>query len=107
MHSLNLLVLNLHHDEFMKVELRVCNHYNLEPVIVLFVISAFFFFIFDFNAPDLKGLLGASSVWILCLSVHQSVCPFVRPLFRPAYVQSAIFKVWVVTQQPNLDCKFI
>ena len=45
------------------------------------------------------------------LSVRPSVCTSVRlsvyPLFRPAYKQSAIFKIVVVIQLPNLDCKFI
>ena len=36
-----------------------------------------------------------------------SVCLSVRPKFRLAYTQSAIFKVWVVLQLPNLECKFI
>ena len=40
----------------------------------------------DFYAPGLKGLPGASSNLI------------VRPQFRPAYTQSAIFKVWVMIQ---------
>ena len=52
-----------------------------------------------FSAPGMKGPPGASSVWIVCpsvrLSVHLSVCPL-YPLFRPAYKQSAIFKVVVV-----------
>ena len=31
-----------------------------------------------FYAPDLKGPPGASSVWIVRLSVRLCVCPFVR-----------------------------
>ena len=53
----------------------------------------------EFYAPSLKGLPGASSNRFIRLSVCLK--------FRPAYKQSAIFKVWVVIQLPNLDCKFI
>ena len=36
-------------------------------------------FIFTFYAPGLKGPPGASSVWIVRLSVRLSVCVFVCP----------------------------
>ena len=48
----------------------------------------------DFYALGLKGQPGASSVWIVRPSVWKV---FVRNS-RPAYEQSAIFKVWVVIQ---------
>ena len=67
-------------------------------------------FTVDFYVPGLKGPPGASSNRIVCPSVRLSARPSVRPsirlsvclsvcpYFRPAYKQSAIFKVWVVIQ---------
>ena len=47
----------------------------------------------------LKSLSGASSNWI----VYPFVCPFLFscPLFHPAYIKSAIFKVWMMILLPR------
>ena len=55
---------------------------------------------FLFIPPGLKGLPGASSNRIVrlsvCLSVRLSLSVCAK--FRPAFKQSAIFKVWVMKQ---------
>ena len=62
----------------------------------------------NFLCPDLKVSRGylviGSSVR---LSIRMSVCPSVCVSVFPSRLQSAIFKVWVMIQQPNLECKFI
>ena len=59
--------------------------------------SSVTFVAFRYNyASGLKGRQGASSNRIVCPSVIAS-----------AYIKSAIIKVWVVKQLPNVDCKFI
>ena len=56
-----------------------------------------------FYAPGLKGPPGAYSNRIVRLSVRLSVCLSIIL----SCLQSAIFKVLVMIQWPNLDCKSI